>query len=334
MPTLSLVGGTHIHTPNFVKKLAEASDITVKHVFDDDADTAARRQAVCGGVVVDSLETIVKDASVDAVVICSQTVKHQAYVERFAAAGKHLFVEKPLGMGSADAAAMVKAVEAAGVIFQTGFFMRGRPDVRFIRDAVQSGKLGKVTRVRASNCHSGAIGGWFDTEWRWMADKAQAGCGAFGDLGAHVLDLMLWIMDGDTVERCTGVIGTAIDKYGCDEFGEGLVRFESGAAGVLAGSWVDRANPNLLEVSGTEGHASIGADGLRVTATGIAGADGKAIYPVTDEPWPHAFDLFLDALRGKKVSLISAREAATRSSVMEAIYRGANDAAWVAPAGV
>jgi len=331
MATVALIGGTHIHTPGFVQKMAEADDITVKYVFDDDAETAKRRQDVCGGQVIDTIDPALEDQDVDAAVICSETVKHKALVERCAAAGKHLFVEKPLGMGAADAYAMADAIEQAGVKFQTGFFNRGRPPVRFLRDAVQSGKLGKVTRIRVSNCHHGAIGGWFDTEWRWMADLEQAGCGAFGDLGAHVLDLMLWIMDGDAVEGCTGVIGSAIDKYGCDEFGEGVVRCNSGAAGVVAGGWVDRANPNFLELSATEGHAAIGIHGLLLASPNFDDADGHHPYELPDEAWPHAFDLFLDALRGKDVPLVGAREAAYRSAVMEAIYQGAEQRKWVAP---
>lgn len=332
MPTLALVGGTHIHTPNFVKALAEAPDVTVAYVYDDDADTATRRQEVCGGRVVESIEPILADDAVDAVVVCSETSKHLAYVEAIAGAGKHLFVEKPLGMGAADAAQMARLIEEAGVIFQTGFFMRSQPEVRFVRELVQAGTLGKINRVRASNCHAGAIGGWFDTEWRWMADVERAGCGAFGDLGAHVLDVMLWIMEGDAVERCTGVIGSAIDKYGCDEFGEGLIRFASGAAGVLAGGWVDHANPNRFEISGTKGHASLGADGLRITCPDLEGADGQGAFEVPQKPWPHAFVLFLDAMRGKDVSLVTAKEAAYRNAVMEAIYTGAANGTWVPPA--
>jgi len=331
MPTVALIGGTHIHTPGFVQKMAEAEDITVKYVFDDDADTAKRRQEVCGGRIIDTIDPALEDNGVEAAVICSETVKHKALVERCAAAGKHLFVEKPLGMGAEDAYAMAEAIEKAGVKFQTGFFNRGRPPVRFIRDAVQSGKLGKVTRIRVSNCHHGAIGGWFDTEWRWMADLEQAGCGAFGDLGAHVLDLMLWIMDGDAVEGCTGVIGKALDKYGCDEFGEGLVRFRSGAAGVVAGGWVDRANPNFLELSATEGHAAIGIHGFLLASPNFDDADGHHPYELSEEAWPHAFDMFLDALRGKDVPLVGAREAAYRSAVMEAIYQGVEQQKWIAP---
>jgi len=331
MATVALIGGTHIHTPGFVQKMAEADDIDVKYVFDDDADTAKRRAEVCGGQVIDTPDPALDDKGVEAAVICSETAKHLDLVKRCAAAGKHLFVEKPLGMGAKDAYEMAEVIGQAGVKFQTGFFNRGRPPVRFIRDAVQSGKLGKVTRIRVSNCHHGAIGGWFDTEWRWMADVEQAGCGAFGDLGAHVLDLMLWIMEGDAVEGCTGVIGTAIDKYGCDEFGEGLVRFESGAAGVVAGGWVDRANPNFLEVSGTEGHASIGIHGFHLASPNFDQADGKTNYELKEEAWTHAFDLFLDALRGRDVPLVGVREAAYRSAVMEAIYRGAEQQSWVTP---
>ena len=60
----------------------------------------------------------------------------------------------------------------------------------------------RVTRVRYSVCHHGAIGGWFDTEWRWMANPTESGCGGFGDLGTHGLDILLWWMG--EIESATG----------------------------------------------------------------------------------------------------------------------------------
>src|SRR5688500_15632322 len=110
---------------------------------------------------------------------------------------KFIFVEKPLGMGAKDAYAMADAMHAIGAKFQTGYFVRGGPMVNFIREHIQKGAFGKITRIRGSNCHSGALGGWFDnkpddhaSDWRWMADPKIAGVGAFGDLGTHLLDIM------------------------------------------------------------------------------------------------------------------------------------------------
>lgn len=334
MPNYALLGGTHIHTPNFVKKMAETDGVTTKYVWDPNADTARRRQEVTGGEVTEDLSKVLKDKSVDAVIICSETFRHEELVLAAVKAKKHLFVEKPLGMGAKDSWKMAKAIEKAGVIFQTGYFSRGRGDVRFVREAIRSGKFGKVTRLRLSNCHAGSLGGWFDTEWRWMADPKLAGVGAFGDLGTHVLDLLLWIMDGDAVTGCTGKIGVATGRYGdCDEYGEGMITFDSGAVGTIAGGWVDLANPNFLEVSGTEGHANIRPGGLFVTSKNIEGADGKQPFTAgVPEGLPHAFDLFLKAVAGEaNLPLVGASEAALRSAVMEAIYAGANGKKWVTP---
>ena len=177
--------------------------------------------------------------------ICSETNRHEELVLPVAAAKKHLFVEKPLGMGARDAFMMAEAIEKAGVLFQTGYFMRGYAAHQFIKAQVAAGSFGIITRVRHSNCHSGALGGWFDTDYRWMADPAIAGCGAFGDLGTHVLDILLWIF-GD-VKEVTASIGTAIARYpNCDEFGEGMLNFSAGMVGTLAAGWVDINDPVTL----------------------------------------------------------------------------------------
>jgi predicted dehydrogenase len=199
-----------------------------------------------------------------------------------------------------------------------------------LRAQIQAGNLGKITRVRMSNCHAGSLKGWFDTDYRWMANPAIAGCGAFGDLGTHRLDIMLWLM-GNPV-RVTADIGVATGRYGdCDEYGEGLLKFEDGAVGVLAGGWVDLANPVPLLISGTEGHAYMANEALYYQSEHVPGADGKTPWTDLPEPWPHAFDLFLDALAGRDVSLVSAREAAVRSAVMEAMYEASATRTWVEP---
>ncbi len=326
---IALVGAGHIHTPGFIKRLQARSDVAVKVVWDYDAKRAALRAAELNARITPDVEKIWTDPEIHAVVICSETDRHTALVTAAAAAGKHMFVEKPLGVGAEDARRMAGAIEKAGVLFQTGYFMRGNPIYRFLKARLGEGAFGRVTRVRMSNCHAGSLKGWFDTEWRWMADPAQAGVGGFGDLGTHALDIMLWLL-GD-VERVTAEIGVATGRYGnCDEYGEGLLKFAGGAAGSLAAGWVDLANPVTLELSGTQSHAVVVNNQLYFKSETVLGADGKEPWTDLDEPWPHAFELFLDAINGKEgVPLVTAREAAYRSAVMEALYKGAETCAWV-----
>ena len=330
MPTrLALVGGAHIHTPNFVKRIQARTDVSVAYVWDHQPARAERWAAELGAAPVTDLAQIWDDAAVPAVIVCSETDRHRDLVLPAAAAQKHLFVEKPLGIGAADAAQMAQAIDAAGVVFQTGYFMRGQPVHLFLREQIQRGAFGKITRVRHSNCHSGSLGRWFDAGWLWMTDPAQAGVGAFGDLGTHSLDILMWLM-GD-VARVTATMDVAVANYGpTDEFGEGLMVFANGIVGTLAAGWVDVANPVTVLVSGTEGHAYVCNGALYFQSKHVDGATGEAPWTALPEAWPHAFELFLDAVVGKPdVPLVSAQEAAARSAVMEAFYTAAARQAWV-----
>ena len=324
----ALVGVGHIHTPGIIKRLQARSDVTVRYVWDHDSERAQRSAAELGAQVAD-LETIWADREIQAAVIFSETNRHTPLVLAGAAAGKHLFVEKPLGLGAQDAEQMAAAIEQAGVLFQTGYFSRGNPVYRFIKDQLAAGVFGKVTRLRMSNCHAGSLRGWFDSEWAWMADLTQSGVGAFGDLGTHALDIMLWLL-GD-VTQVTANLGVATGRYGdCDEYGEGLLKFANGATGSLAAGWVDVANPVSLVLSGTQGHAHVVNGELFLQSELIPGADGKAPWKALPEALPHSFELFLDAVAGKPgLPLVGAREAAYRSIVMEALYRSAKEATWV-----
>ena len=88
---------------------------------------------------------------------------------------------------------MAEAIDKAGVLFTTGYFRGPIPSIFFSRTKPR-GNFGTITRVRASNIHNGSLEGWFDTDWRWMTDPKIAGVGAFGDLGTHKLDILMWML--------------------------------------------------------------------------------------------------------------------------------------------
>jgi len=327
----ALVGCAHIHTPGFLKRLKERDDVTVKFVWDHDAGRAKKNADELGTSITDNLDSIWNDSEITSVVICSETDRHEALIEAAAKAGKHIFAEKPLGFGAEDSYRMAKIIEDAGVQFQTGYFMRGNPINIFLREQIQKGSFGKITRIRFSNCHSGALGDWFATDWRWMADVKQAGVGAFGDLGTHVLDIAIWMLG--EVESVTAQIDTAIERYaGCDEFGEGIMRFKNGVVGTLAAGWVDVSDPVKLEIAGTEGHAHVVSGKLYFKSEHVDGADGESAWTDLPAERPHAFSQFFDAMTNKGApQLVTPQEAAYCCAVMEAFYAGDKSKAWVSP---
>jgi predicted dehydrogenase len=215
------------------------------------------------------------------------------------------------------------------VLFTTGYFTRTDPKYLFLKDEIAKGNFGKITRVRASNCHGGSLEGWFDTEWRWMADPKVSGVGGFGDLGTHKLDILMWML-GD-IEAVTADIKAVTHHYGdCDESGEALMRFRNGVTGTLAAGWVDVDDPVQFLVSGTEGHATIINGDLFYKSKKVAGADGKQPFKQLPPASPAPLQQFLDAASGaKNQPLVTPREAAARVVVMEAMYRAAKRREWV-----
>ena len=326
MARIAILGAAHIHTPNFVKTLAARGDHRTVVVYDLDFERASRVAEILNAEPTTELGRALGD-DIDAVVVCSETVHHARLVGAACDARKPLFVEKPLGMNGADALEMQRRIDAAGVTFQTGFFMRGAPAHRFLKTEIDKGTFGHITHVRASNCHAGSLKGWFDQEWRWMANPAIAGVGAFGDLGAHVVDLLVWLLG--PVARVTAELRTATHRYGdCDELGEGLLAFNNGTLGSIVAGWVDVANPQTLLVSGTEGMAWIDKGKLYVSSEKL-GANGREPWTALPEALPHAFDQFLDVLSGKSMPLVSAVEAAYGCRVVDAMYAAANERRWV-----
>lgn len=319
-PRIGWVGVGHIHTPGFSGEVLNRK-FECAGVWDHD-DARAKKNAEKLGGPVRKLEELAHDDGVTGYVICSETNRHLDLARMLVGAGKPIYLEKPLAVNAHDSKLISELLEDHRIAFQTGYFMRGQANVRALKQLVDSGHFGQITRVRASNCHNGALGGWFDGEWRWMADRKQAGVGAFGDLGTHSLDLMMW-MFGE-VEEVTGKLGKGTSRYpGCEEFGEAILQFKSGAVGTLAAGWDDVSDPIKMVVAGTKGYAVLGND-LKV-----AGADGN-LKPVDGgTSAPAGFNAFLDHLEGKPADLLTPSEATDRDVVMDAIYRGAEGHKWV-----
>ena len=185
--------------------------------------------------------------------------------------------------------------------------------------------------MRASYCHAAAIENWLTGDKKWFADPKLAGVGGFGDMGTHMLDLMMW-MFGD-VQSVTADIKVAVGRYGAtDDCGEALFRFKNGTTATLAAGWADVDNPVTLEIAGTAGHAVIFRDKLYFKSSKVPGADGQKPWTALPEGLPHPADLFIDAVGGKTgVPLVTPREAAARVHVMDAMYEASKKHAWVAP---
>ncbi|GAA4287004.1 Gfo/Idh/MocA family oxidoreductase [Georgenia daeguensis] len=147
---------------------------------------------------------VVERDDVDLVDICTPGDTHAEIATAALAAGKHVLVEKPMANTLAEAEQMASAAAdaaARGVLSMVGFTYRRVPALTLARQLVAEGRVGEVRQVRCQYLQD-----WLadeSTPLSWRTDKAKAGSGALGDIGAHIVDLTHFI----TGQRVAGVSG-------------------------------------------------------------------------------------------------------------------------------
>jgi myo-inositol 2-dehydrogenase / D-chiro-inositol 1-dehydrogenase len=173
-----------IHTSN----LAALPGVKLKYVSDPMAQYASELAQKYGAQVA-SIEEVFADKSIDAVAICSSTDTHSDLITRAAAAGKHIFCEKPVDLSVPRAEACATAVKAAGVACMIGFQRRFDPTFNAARTRMDAGEIGKPEMLIITSRDPGAP----------PPEYIKASGGIFRDMLIHDLDVFRWILcaDGD-----------------------------------------------------------------------------------------------------------------------------------------
>ena len=147
-------------------------------------------------------KAVVERPDVQLVDICTPGSSHAEIAVAALAAGKHVLCEKPLANTVAEARSMTAAARearSAGVRSMVGFNYRRVPAVAFARQLIAAGRIGTVRQVRAQYLQDWIVDPAFPLVWRLRAE--EAGSGALGDIGAHIVDLTQFV----TGQRLTGV---------------------------------------------------------------------------------------------------------------------------------
>ena len=179
-----------------------------------------------------------------------------------AQAGKHVFCEKPLGRTAEESKTMLDAVEKAGVKHMVAFNYRFVPAIRLIRNMIDSGQLGRIYHFRGVYLQEWIMP-HYNTPMIWRLDKAQAGSGALGDLGAHSIDLAHYLIgDISSVSANTRTFITerpygdgSMGTVDVDDAFVATVEFANGALGTLEASRYagGNKNGNRFEINGEKG---------------------------------------------------------------------------------
>jgi len=138
--------------------------------------------------VSESLDEILADRAVDAVIVATPHSQHEAQVLKAVSAGKQVFCEKPLALTADGAQRMIQACEQAGIVLGIGHERRFEPAMEHLLRAITAGQLGQILHLEANVSHNLFVS--VDrSSWRVNAKDAPAG--AMTALGIHVTDLFI-----------------------------------------------------------------------------------------------------------------------------------------------
>jgi len=186
-----------------------------------------------------------------------------------AEAGKHVICEKPLGRDADESYEIWRRVDATGVKHLCAFNYRFVPAVRLAREMIEAGELGEIRHFRGRYLQD-----WGDdpTLATWRFDAQDAGSGALGDLGTHVIDLSRFLI-GD-VATVSGLAKTFVEGREVDDAIEAAVTFENGAVGTIEATRLALGRRNALqfEVNGSKG--SVAFDMERLNELQVFRLDG------------------------------------------------------------
>ncbi|MGH7903146.1 MAG: Gfo/Idh/MocA family protein [Candidatus Dormibacteraceae bacterium] len=254
---VGMISWAHVHAEFRAKALSEIPGARIVAIADEDE---SRGRAAAGRFGVEWFSTdwrrLVELPDVDVVMVHSENSRHADQVVAAAAAGKHVFCEKPIATSARDAERMVEAVRRAGVQGTAAFVSRFSQEATRAKRILETGVLGEIVNARALIGLAGiAEIGCPPDMVAWMVEPARGGGGAWIDEGSHAVDLLSWMV-GDIVEVSAFLDRRVKRDLEVEDIGVALLRFADGALGEVTTSWslaIDLGMRNVLEVYGSKG---------------------------------------------------------------------------------
>ncbi len=330
-----VIGAGGIADRRTIPGMVKAENARLTAVMDVDGELVERlREKYGADSAYTSEEALLGDPNVDAVYIATPVALHAGQAAMAADRGKHILMEKPLALTSAEAQRIVEHCGRRGVKIAAGFMMRFGSYVNAMKRAVGEGRIGSLVSAYAQfTC-------WYpDIPGAWRQAKATGGGGALMDMGVHCIDLIQFIT-GSRVRQVCAFHDTLTFGYGVEDSSGVLLRLENGALCVVQSNFniPDEAAKWRLEFFGTKGRLLgdnvIGqADGGSLDAIFLEGAKGYDARQDLREGTKASFDVAFGDMYAREIESfgrsvlegapleVPAGEAVQVQRVVEAAYR-------------
>ena len=214
----------------------------------------------------DEAEALIRDTEVDAVYIATPPSSHKQYTLMCAAAGKPVYVEKPMALNFGECQEMIEQCRSAGVPLLVAYYRRALPRFLKIKELVDSGAIGEVRFAVVTLYQPTAPEDLSSETLPWRVVPEVAGGGRFVDLASHTLDFLDYTL-GPIVD-VQGQASNQAGKYRAEDMVTGHFKFAAGVHGT--GTWCFSAynKCDLTEIVGSKGKiafSTFGAEAVKLT---------------------------------------------------------------------
>lgn len=315
---VAILSFAHGHAYGYAACLAANPDAELVVIADDDAERgAAAAERFGAAFMADYREAVVRD-DIDAVIICSENVRHKEMTIAAAEAGKHVLCEKPIATSVEDALAMIAACRDNNVKLQIAFPVRFNAATKGLKAAIDRGTIGDPLIIASRNpgtCpHS------------WFVQPDLSGGGAVIDHTVHVVDVLRWML-GVEVDEVYAEIDNRIYDLAADDTGLLMMKLSNGVPVSLDTSWSRPANnPTwggvMIEVIGERGVLSLDAYTNSIDLIEIQGPTNAKV-PTTITGDPEMVDAFIQAVRNDTEASPNGEDGLRAMEVALAAYESA-----------
>ncbi len=318
MIRIGIMSFAHLHAHSYAACLKKIPGAELAGIWDD-RPARGRAAARASGVRFFAQQGDLLLGGLDAVIVCSENIKHREHVEAAARAGLWVLCEKPIATTIVDARAMIAVCAKARVGLGIAFPCRFATPLVEIRTRVRGGEIGALVAAACTN-NGQYPGGWF-------ADPAQSGGGAVMDHTVHVADVLRWITGSEFTRvhcSCANLIHEGLQT---DDVGSLLLEMTNGAKISHVASWNrPESFPTwgdlTLDLAGTKG--SLRVDAFRQKIDVYADSVGKGAWV----GWGDDANLglvrdFVCAVRDRRSPAVTGEDGLRALEVTLAAYRSA-----------
>lgn len=266
----------------------------------------------------DDATALIHDADVDAVYIATPPNVHQLYTEQAAAAGKPVYVEKPMAMNHAECLAMVEICKTADVPLWVAYYRRCLPRFLKVKELLETGAIGTPRALTVTFYRN-----WqppADGELPWRVQPEIAGGGFFVDLASHTFDYLDYFLG--PIIQVEGHAANTAGHYPAEDTVVCSFAFDTGIHGVGLWNFATYDHLDQTEILGTKGKltfSSFDTEPIRLTTT--AGVT-EFPEPTPDHVQQPLIQTIVDELNGQGQCPSTGESAARTNWVMDQLLQG------------